>query len=228
MEAEENTGHSPTRAPLNRDLVVRRALGLADANGIAALTMRSLALDLGVKPMSLYYHVANKGEILDAIIDLVFAEIEVPSMGRGWQGQMRRRAFSVREVLGRHPWAIGLLESRTAPGPATLRHHDSTLGVLRSAGFPVPLAAHAYALMDSYIYGFAVQESSLPIGSADSGVDAIEPLVHRLSAGQYPYLLEMASEYIMQPGYDFGNEFEIGLELVLRGLQARLAGGDST
>ena len=116
--------------------------------------------------MSLYYHVANKEEILDGIVDLVFTEIEMPSL-HGMAIGDARRAISARQVFRRHSWAIGLMESRKNPGPATLRHHDTVLGALRAAGFSVEMTAHAYALLDSYIYGFALQEASLPFEGAE-------------------------------------------------------------
>ena len=143
-----------TRTPLNRQRVLDAAVTLADRDGVAALSMRRLAQELGVEAMSLYHHVANKDAILDGIVDVVFAEIELPDAEAGWREAMRRRAISVRDALRRHPWATGLMESRPTPGPANLRHHDAVLGVLRGAGFPRELTAHAYALLDSYIYGF--------------------------------------------------------------------------
>ena len=113
------------------------AVAVADAGGIGALTIRSLAVELGVKPMSVYHHVANKDEILDGIVDLVFSEIDLPSPGGEWRPEIRRRSVSARQVLKRHPWAIQLLQSRTHPGPATLRHHNAVIGTLRRAGFSV-------------------------------------------------------------------------------------------
>ncbi len=218
MTAEKMAEFSPERAPLSRERVLHCAVEVADKSGIAALTMRSLAQAVGVKPMSLYYYVANKGEILDAIVDMVFGEIDTPSTEVDWQTAMRQRAGSVRQALRRHPWAIGLLESRTSPGPATLRHHDATLGVLRNAGFSVALTAHAYALLDSYIYGFALQEASLPFNGADTASDVTEPIVALFSTGDYPHLVEIAAEHVLQPGYDFGDEFEIGLDVILEAL----------
>ena len=106
-----------------------------DCGGLGSLTIRSLAQELGVKPMSVYYHIANKDEILDALVDIVFAEIELPVPGRDWRSEMLRRAQSAREVLARHRWAIGLLESLSSPGPANLRHHDTVIATLREAGF---------------------------------------------------------------------------------------------
>jgi AcrR family transcriptional regulator len=126
---------SAKRVPLSRDRVLRAAVTIADATGIGSLTMRSLAQELGVKPMALYYHVANKEEILDGIVDLVFSEIELPTANGDWRAEIVRRANSARQVLRHHPWAIGLMESRKTPGSATLRHHDATIGTLRAAGF---------------------------------------------------------------------------------------------
>jgi Tetracyclin repressor-like, C-terminal domain len=158
-----------------------------------------------------------KDAILGGIVDLVFSEIELPSAHGDWRAEMRRRAISTRQVLGCHPWAIGLLESRTTPGPATLRHHDAVIGTLRGAGFSVEMAAHAYALLDSYVYGFALQEAALPF-APETIAEVAEPMMQQFSADEYPHLVEMATEYILQPGYDFGNEFEFGLRVILDAL----------
>jgi AcrR family transcriptional regulator len=205
--------------------VLRGAVSVADAGGIAALTIRSLAVELGVKPMSVYHHVANKDEILDGIVDIVFSEMELPRVDGDWRAELRRRASSARKVLRAHPWAIGLLESRTSPGPATLRHHDAVLGTLRAAGFSRELTAHAYALLDSYTYGFALQEAGLPFEGPETVADVAAPMMERFATGEYPHLVEMATEYYLQPGYDFGDEFEFGLDLILDGLARSLHPG---
>jgi AcrR family transcriptional regulator len=202
--------------------VLRGAVTVADAGGIAALTIRSLAAELGVKPMAVYHHVANKDEILDGIVDLVFSEIELPTVGGDWAEELTRRAHSARRVLRRHPWAVPLLESRTSPGPATLQHHDAVLGTLRAAGFSRALTAHAYALIDAYVYGFAVQEASLPFEGPDGVGEVAGPIVELMSTGAYPHMVEMATEYYVRPGYDFSDEFGFGLDLVLDGLRSRL------
>ncbi|WP_158851708.1 TetR/AcrR family transcriptional regulator [Saccharothrix deserti] len=206
------------RAPLSRERVLRAAVAIADAGGVGSLTMRSLADELGVKPMSLYHHVANKDEILDGIVDLVFSRIELPSPGGDWRHEMHRRATSARDVLRRHPWAIGLLESRTTPGPATLRHHDATIGTLRRAGFSVAMTAHAYALLDSYVYGFAVQEAALPFHGPDTAAEVTEEIMRHFSPDDYPHLVEMATEHVLRPGTDFADEFEFGLTAILDAL----------
>ena len=219
--AERSSEEVEERPRLNRERVLEGAMAVADAGGIDALTIRSLAQRLGVKPMSVYYYVANKDEILDGIVDLVFSEIELPAAGGDWRAEIRRRADSARTVLRAHPWAIGLMESRTSPGPATLRHHDAVIATLRGAGFSPALTAHAYALLDSYVYGFALQEAGLPFDGADTVTDVAEPIMERFTTGDYPHLVEMATGYYLQPGYDFGDEFAWGLELILQGLAQR-------
>ena len=165
--------------------------------------------------MSVYHYVANKDEIIDGIVDLVFGEMDIPSPVEDWRTEMHRRSVSVRHVLRRHPWAIPLLQSRTAPGPATLCHLDAVIGCLRGAGFSVEMTAHAYALIDSYVYGFALSEASLPINGPESVADVAETMMQRFSTGAYPHLLEFSTKHVMKPGYDFGEEFEFGLSLVL-------------
>jgi AcrR family transcriptional regulator len=216
------------RTPLTRQRVLRAAVALADRGGVGALSMRKLAQELGVEAMSLYHHVANKDDILDGIVDVVFGEIELPTGEAGWEAAMRRRSVSAREALRRHPWATGLMESRRTPGPANIRHHDAVLGVLRNAGFPVELAAHAYSLLDSYIYGFALQEASLPFHTPEETAEVAQEIMAVFPADDYPHLAEIATEHVLQPGYDYGNEFLYGLDLILDGLaRARAdAGGD--
>lgn len=206
-------GQNPTaRPPLTRDRVLRAAVDLADRDGIGALTMRGLGAELGVEAMSLYKHVANKEEILDGIVELVVGEIELPGGEAHWREAMRRRAVSARAVLSRHPWAIGLLEARGAVGPAALGYLDAILGSLRSAGFSVEDAAHAFWLLDSYVYGHVIQESSMTVsaseGAAGSGTSGREET--------YPHLAEVGME---AAAFSFDGEFEFGLELILQALE---------
>ena len=207
------------RPPLSRDQVLRAAVALADEGGIGALSMRKLGQVLGVEAMSLYNHVASKGDLLDGMVDVVFSEIGLPTGDVGWKPAMRQRAISAREALARHRWAIGLMESRRSPGPATLRYHDAVLGCLRGAGFSVELTAHAYSVLDSYIYGFALQEASLPFDSAKEAPELAQEIAGQLPAGEYPHLTELAMGHVLQPGYRYGDEFEIGLDLILDGLE---------
>ena len=208
------------RVPLNRERVLQGAMAVADRDGLGSLTIRSLAQELGVKPMSVYHYVKNKDQILDNIVDLVFDEIELPSPGADWRIEMRRRAGSARQALSRHPWAIALLQSRVNPGPATLRHHNAVLGTLRSAGFSIELTAHAFALIDSYVFGFALSETTLPINGPDTIVEVAESMMPREAADLYPYLIEFTTEHILKPGYDFRAEFDFGLDAVLNALEA--------
>ncbi len=223
MTARTDPARTPPRIPLTRSKVLRAAVALADESGLAAVTMRKLGEAVGVEAMSLYTHVANKGDLLDGMIDMVFSEIDVASGGTEWKTAMRQRAISVRQALARHRWAIGLMESRTTPGAATLRHHDAVLACLRSAGFSIELAAHAYSALDSYVYGFALQERGLPFDSPEKTGQVAETMLMQLPAGQYPYLTEMATEHVLRPGYDYGNEFEFGLDLILDGLERAVA-----
>lgn len=211
------------RTPLTRDRLLRGAMTLADDQGIGALTMRTLARELGVKPMALYHHVANKEEILDGIVDAVFGEIELPVPGGEWRAEMRRRAVSARLVLKRHPWSIELLQSRTSPGPSTLRHHDSMIGTLRAAGFSVEMTAHAYALIDSYVYGFALSEASLPINGPETVAEVAGEMMKFFPAQEFPHLYEFTVEHVLKPDYNFAREFEFGLEVVLDGLQRKVS-----
>jgi AcrR family transcriptional regulator len=216
------TDAAEPRVRLNRDRVLRVAVALADSGGIESLTMRKLGVELGVEAMSLYNHVANKADLLDGMIDIVFAEIDLPTGETDWRTAMRRRAVSARDVLSRHRWATGLMESRTTPGPATLRHHDTVLGILRGAGFSIELAAHAYSALDSYIYGFALQEPSLPFDNGEDTAKVAQAIMSRFASGEFPHLTEIAVEYVIQPGYDYGSEFAFGLELILDGLERAL------
>jgi AcrR family transcriptional regulator len=207
------------RTPLSRERVLRAAIVLADRGGIESLTMRRLGQELGVEAMSLYNHIADKDDILDGIVDLVFSEIAVPSGRTGWKTAMRLRAISAREVLLRHPWASSLMQSRTNPGPATLRHHDSVIGSLRDAGFAVDMAAHAFSIMDSYIYGFAQQQQNLTYSTSEEAAVVAENILRQLPADEYPHLAEMIVEHALKPGYDYAEEFEFGLDLILDGLE---------
>ena len=211
------------RPPLSRDRVVADALVLADAEGLGALSMRTLATRLGVEAMSLYHHVAGKEALLDAMVDAVFEEIHLPVVGGDWRTELRARSISGREVMRRHRWAIGLMDSRRTPGPATLRHHDAVIGCLRVDGFPLPLVATAAALLDAHLYGFMVQELSLPFeGGEDLAALGAELLGPEVRAA-YPHFTSFAEEHALRPGYAFGDEFAVGLDLLLDALERERA-----
>jgi AcrR family transcriptional regulator len=210
----------PPRTPLSKERVLRAAVTFADQSGITALTMRKLGEALGVEAMSLYNHVANKDQLLDGMVDLVFAEIDLPAGGADWKAAMRERAESARQALRRHPWAISLMSTRISPGPATLRHHDAVIGSLRAGGLSIPLAAHAFSALDSYIYGFALQEVTLPLGdSEEETAEVAQMMLAQVPAAEYPHLTEFTVEHVLKPGYDYGAEFTFGLDLILDGLE---------
>lgn len=202
---------------LTKDRVLSGSIALADEIGIEAFTIRKLAAALDVKPMTIYHHIPSKEAILDGMVDIVFGEIALPPADRQWRVAIRERCVSMREVLLRHWWAPPLMESRTNPGPLTLQHHDEVIGCLLGGGLSIQMAAHAYAILDSYLYGFALEEANLPEG----GTKDIAPLAEALKPmfEPYPHLYRFTVEHVLQPGYSFGNSFEYGLDLILSGLE---------
>jgi AcrR family transcriptional regulator len=207
------------RAPLSRERVFDTAVAIADERGIESLTMRALGEELGVEAMSLYYYVANKEKLLDGMVDLVYSEIELPSGEADWKTAMRQVATSAHEALSRHRWAITLMETRTSPGPANLRHHDSVIRTFREGGFSIELAIHAFSLLDSYVSGFALQELTLPFETPGELAEAAESILRQFPADEYPHLAETITEHVTKPGYDFANEFAFGLDVILDGLE---------
>jgi AcrR family transcriptional regulator len=206
------------RKPLSSARVLQAAVVLADEAGLETFSMRGLAQELGVVPMALYKHVANKDQLLDGMVDIVFSEIELPPEGLDWMSAMRRRAASTREALMRHGWAVGMMESRH-PGPANLRNHNAVMGCLRNAGFSFELAIHAYSLQDAYIYGFAMQERDTGFQTpADAGAAAQRRVQTIDALEDYPHLVEIAAK-LPESGYDNAIEFGWGLDLILSGLE---------
>jgi len=216
------TEDSPKRERLTAERVLAGALALADEIGIDDLTIRRLADALDVKPMTIYHHVANKEAIIDGMVDLVFAEIELPDPGLDWRTAIRHRCASARGVLAGHRWAAPYMESRTNPGPATLTHHDAVLGCLRRA-LSIEMTAHAYALLDAYVYGFALQEATLPATGGEEMAELAGAMAEQFPADCYPHLAEFTAEHVLQPGYDFTSEFDFGLDLLLDGLERAAA-----
>lgn len=204
---------------LSKQRLVDEAIRLADRAGVDGLSMRRLADVLGSGAMSLYHYVANKEQLLDAMIDAVFSEIDLPREHTDWQSAMRQRAASARQVLSRHRWALGLMESRTSPGPANLRHHEAVIACLRQAGFSVVMATHANWLLDSYIYGFALQETGLAFNTADEMAEVVQDVyLPQLPPEEFPYLNESATALIAAD-YNPADEFDFGLDLILDSLE---------
>lgn len=211
------------RLPLTRERALDVAMALADAGGLAELSMRRLAQELGVEAMSLYHHVPSKDAILDGMVDRVFAEIELPRLDLDWKTALRRRCLSVRAALLKHRWALSVLESRTAPGPSTLTHHDAVLGCLRAGGFSVALTGHAYALLDAVVFGYVHTELTLPFTTPEETQAVARAIFEAMPPGAFPHLVELTKEQVLRPGYSFSNEPAWGLDLVLDGLERALA-----
>jgi AcrR family transcriptional regulator len=207
------------RPPLTTERVLRAAVDLADLDGLGALTMRRLGAELGVEAMSLYKHVANKEAILDGIVELIVSQIEIPSQGTHWKEAMRQRAVSARGVLAAHSWAIGLLETRGSMGPATMRYLNAILGNLRSAGFSIQNAVHAFWLLDSYVYGHVIQETTLAPGrTPPPGTEPALAVLEQATTAAYPHLAEVA-EHALGSDYSVDREFRFGLDLILNALE---------
>jgi len=211
-----------TRRPVTRERAILAAVALADAGGMDSLSMRKLAGALGVEAMSLYYHVKGKDDLLDGMMGLVVDEIPLPVIGGSWRSAMRARADSTRAVLKQHPWAIPLMDTRSTQ--ATLRHLDATIGCLLEAGFSLAMVNHVVSLLDSYVVGFALQETALPFDEhGDISARAEEIMAQQEAMAEtFPHLTRLAVEHVLQPGYAYGNEFEFGIELLLDGFAARL------
>ncbi len=223
-DAGANDTTATPRPPLSRERILQSALELADRDGLEALSMRRLGRALGVEAMSLYKHVADKEDILDGITDLVMAEVDPPSPDEAWKAALRRTAIAVHGALLRHPWAGPVFESRLTPGPARLRYLDAVLGTLRGAGFDLAMTAQAFMAFDAHIYGFTMQESSWRFDRT-TAPEVAGNLARELSAsGHYPNVLAMAQEAASGPDA-VTTDFEFGLDLLLDGLERRLATG---
>jgi AcrR family transcriptional regulator len=216
----------PKRTPLNRERVLRAAIALADEGGSEELTMRKLAKELGVEAMSLYNHVANKNDLLDGMIDIVFGEIDAPAAGGDWKAELRKRAISTRDALNRHRWAIGEMEGRGAHGANNLRVHDAVLGCLRGAGFSLEMTVHAYSVQDAYIYGFALQQSDMTPETPEDFAAVAQDQMREYAAAlaDYPHLVEVVGGHVAKAGYDYEAEFLFGLDVILDGLEQLLTG----
>lgn len=206
------------RLPLNRDRVLAAAVEIADERGVGAVTMREVASRLGVEAMSLYNHVANKDDILDGMVDVVIEQVDLPADVEQWREAMRCRAVSAHEVFGRHPWAPMLIDSRESSGPSRLRYFDWVLGTLMKAGFSMDGAARAFSLLDSYVYGFGIQQFNISASGDASTEEMAEAILAYIPPEEYPYLHRLAS-HAMESGWDAQADFGFGLEIILDGLE---------
>jgi len=222
-------GRRPTevanRAPLNLERALQVALVVADYDGLEAVTMRRLARELGVEAASLYHHVSGKNQILDGLVDIVAAEIQRPGPTTDWRAAISERAHHTRACLRRHPWAVSLMASRTSPGPATLGLLETGIRCFREGGFSVLQAAHAISVVDSFVHGFVLQEVNLPFRDEPELAAMTGAIMETFPASEFPYLFEMTVEHVLKPGYEYGNEFDSGLKVVLDGVAALLVEG---
>jgi AcrR family transcriptional regulator len=208
------------RIPVTRDRVLQAALGLADEGGVEGVSMRKIADELGVKAMSLYNHVANKDDVLDGMVDATYAEIAAPTPGAEWQAQVREIAVSAHEVFLRHPWAAGLQMS-VKPGPGRLRYGDRLLGCFRDAGFSKQLTYHGYHIIESYILGYTAQVLAYRAVDTDQFEDVLARFTRGDFAREYPHFTEHALQHIEpEPGQEDVNAYELGLDMILEGLEA--------
>ncbi len=209
------------RPGLTRERIVEAAAAVADREGLHGVSMRRVGRELGVEAMSLYHHVAGKDALLDALGDWLMVQVERPSADAGWRVGIRARCVSLRAVMREHPWGPAIVESRRAPGMALLGHLESVLDCLHRGGFPVQLAAHAFSVLDAYVYGFVLTEQSLPFEPGGDVDDLAAEMA--LPADVFPRMAAFVEQVIVGRSYDYGDEFAYGLDLVLDGLDARLA-----
>lgn len=209
------------RAPLNRGAILEAAISMADEDGLEAVTMRRLGQRVGVEAMSLYKHVSDKDDVLAGIADRVAGEFVIPSRETDWRDSLRASYLAAHQVLMRHPWAASLLESTLQPGPARLAYLEAVVGVLHDAGFNLLDVAHAFGALDSHLYGFTLQATSLPFDVSEAPETAAA-LAEALPPEQFPNLIAMAS-MVAEADDGYPLDFTFGLDLLLDGLARRLA-----
>lgn len=209
----------PNKQPLTEQRITAAAIALLDLSGVGALTMRRLGSDLGVEAMSLYKHVASKDQLLEQVVEHMISEIKVPAANENWRKAIHDRAQSAREVLTRHPWAIGLMESRATALPATRTYLDRMLGILSNNGFTIERAASTLWLTDSFVYGHVIQEINLTSSVSEQVPKAVDT-----AGGEphlYPYLVALEN-YAQINTFGFDTQFTQGLESILNAVESRL------
>ena len=217
---EESTS-SPPRVPLSRERILRTAVALADEGGVESLSMRKIALELGVVPMALYKHVANKDEMLDGMVDVVVGEIDPPLPDSDWKTTIRERVLSARRALLRHPWASQVIESRTEPTPTVIGYMDAMIGTFRAGGFSIDVTHHAMHAMGSRLMGFS-QEL---FDDTPDDPPEIQAIMAQQMADRFPFISEMVAAIshdeasVVGSGCDDQFEFEFALDLMLDGLE---------
>ena len=210
----------PRKATLSKEKIKKKALKILQKSSLEGVTMRKLSAALRVEAMSLYNYYPSKEVLLDDLVDHVFESIDwQPEFGQPWKAQIYDRCCQLRKALLDHPWALGLLESRKNPGFQTLLHHNNVIGCFVESGMSIDNAGHAYALIDSYVYGFVLQELTLA-KEADHDINQVaESMLEDFPQDQLPYLYEFTVHKVVGKNYNFGDEFEVGLNLVLNSLK---------
>ncbi len=221
MTGKKTSAKPLSRAPLDKESVIRAAVKLADEGGLEALSMRKLGHALGVEGMALYHHFAKKEALIDGMIDSVHGEISVPTIADDWRVAMRERAMSALNALARHPWAAPIMESRQNPGPASMQLIEATIKRLLNAGFNIQMVAHIISVLDAYTIGFGQQLRS-PTESIEHEVQMGKDIMAKFPFDLYPHVGRLVSEVVSKAGYRSVKEFEFGLDLILDAI-ARLA-----
>jgi len=210
------------RKPLTRERILEAGLAIADEQGIDALSMRKLGQQLGFEAMSLYNHVANKDDLLDGMLDLVLAEMDVPRAEEGLDG-IREGAISAHASLGRHPWAAGTLMTPSRVRPLRLAFMDGLLGALRGAGFSPETTYHAYHVIDAYIIGFSLWQATHDFALPEEVTSDIRGFLDRmLPVETYPDLHAHGMQHVEPGPLDDTSAFEYGLDLLLASLEQKL------
>ena len=208
------------RRKLSRERILEAALRVADEEGLDALSMRRLGQALGVQAMSLYKHIADKEDILDGISDLVMLEVEVPARGLPWRAALRQAATSMHPAMLRHPWASVVIESRRNPGPARLRYLDTVVAQRRPARVAFDHLGPPPRAGGRHVYGFTLQVVAMPFDLRDEPEEA-DRLANETFGETYPGLRAMAEHAATEAGFPI--EFDFGLDMILDGLERRLA-----
>lgn len=214
--SEKGKSKSAKRAPLDQVRIVLAAVKIADEVGIEGLSMRKLGQVFGVEAMALYHHFPSKEALIDSMVDSVHAEIEAPQATDDWSVAMRRRAVTAVNAVSGHRWAAPLMESRQNPGPASMQLIDATVECLRGAGFSIGMVAHTLSVLDAYTFGFAGQLR--PAETVEQSAQMARDIIERFPFDTYPHVGELVTEYVVNAGYRTIDEFEVGLDLILKGI----------
>lgn len=228
MATDESASATRSATPLNRAAVVSAAVALADREGLAAVSMRHLAAELGVVPMALYKHVADKDDLVAAMIDLVVAGYAAPPPGLEWREAVRRRVLGARDALLEHPWLRPAIETATQRTPSVLGHMDAVAGEFAAGGLSYDLVHHSMHALGHRIWGFSPEAFSSPPapGAPPAPAPSAEEQAAMMTAmaQRFPHISAIAIETATRHplgACDEQFEFEFTLDLLLEAV-ARL------